>query len=78
MSHKKPGARICRTSDRINEWRWTAQHLHHIAIDIERRDFTDEISRPANQRPLLSGQQRIVAIDRLGVRGIARGAGLRK
>ena len=49
-----------------------SRDIHQIAIVVQDRDFADEIACPANQRSLLIGQQRIVAIDRLGVREISR------
>ena len=73
---KEPGARICRAGDRIGERRRRAEDLNQIAVGVESWDFADEIAGPANQRSLLIGQQRIVAIDRLGVPGVSRWTGL--
>ena len=53
-----------------------AENAHHITVVVQGRDFADEIASPANQRSLLIGQQRIVAIDRLGVREVTRWADL--
>ena len=69
---QEPAAIICPSRHRIDERRRRADHLHQIAIVVQGRDFADEIACSANQRPLLIGQQRIVAIDRLGIREISR------
>ncbi len=47
-------------------------NLTEIAVAVADRSFADEIACSANQRPLLFRQQRIVAIDGLGVGEVTR------
>ena len=64
---QEPGTRISRAGHRIDERRRRPEDLNQIAGRVEHRDFADEIAGSGRSAIAAGGQQRIVAIDRLGV-----------